>query len=325
MLRVGLLGSGFMAQTHLDRYEQMDDVTVTAVASPSTADAFVRENGLDARSFTQAEKLFKEIDIDAVDICTPTPTHRPLVESATAHELDILCEKPIALTLDNAHAIRDAAADANVTLMVGHVLRFFPAYAAIREAVGDGRVGTPGTIRARRVSPFPDWAAWYGNPEQSGGVFHDLAIHEFDFCRWTIGDVDRVFAREHRGDGFHRGQATLRFESGAVGYIDAGWDRPPGGDLESEFEVAGDEGVLEYDAGDGTPVRMRTTDGDESLPPPVARDGYRRELDAFVEAVREGSDPPVSVADAIEAARLSLAARQSATQGQSVAVDEVVA
>lgn len=325
MVRLGLLGSGFMAQTHLDRYEHMDVVTVTAVASPTTADEFVRENDLNARSFEEAEMLMSEADVDAIDICTPTPTHRPLVELATSHGLDIFCEKPIALTLENAHAIRDAAADANVTLMVGHVLRFFPAYRAICDAVREGRVGTLGTVRARRLSPFPDWAQWYGDTDQSGGVFHDLAIHEFDFCRWAIGDVDRVFAREHRTQGLHRGQATLRFENGAVGYVDAGWDRPSGGELQSEFEVAGDDGLLEYGSGDGTPLSIRTNDGDTPLPPPVARDGYRRELDAFVESVQEGTDPPVSVTDAIEAVRLSLAARRSAAQDRPVAVEEVVA
>jgi predicted dehydrogenase len=324
MLRVGLIGSGFMAQTHLDRYVEMGDASVTAVASPNTAAEFVRENDIDAATFADATELV-DADIDAVDVCTPTPTHRPFVEAAADAGLDVFCEKPIALTLADAHAIADAAADAGVTLMVGHVLRFFPDYRAIHEAVADGQVGTPGTVRARRISPFPDWAGWYGDVEQSGGVFHDLAIHELDFCRWAIGDVERVFAREHRGDGHHRGQATLTFTDGAVGYVEAGWDRPPGDGLSSEFEVAGDEGLLEYDSGEGTPLRVTTTDDGEPLPPPVERDGYRRQLDAFVRAASEGEDPPVTAADAIEAVRLSLAARRSAERGHPVAVEEVVA
>ena len=324
MLRVGLVGSGFMARTHLERYRSMDDARVVAVASPNTAADFVAEHGLDADTFEDATTMM-DADVDAVDVCSPTPTHRPLVEAAAARDLDVLCEKPIALTLEDANAIARAAADAGITLLVGHVLRFFLDYAAIRRSIADGAVGEVGTVRARRVSPFPDWAPWYADADRSGGVLHDLAIHEFDFCRWAVGDVERVFAREHRSDGNHRGLATLVFESGAVGYVDAGWDRPPGGDLTSEFEVAGDEGLLEYDGADGQPLAIDTRGDGEPLPPPVERDGYRRQLDAFVDAVEGREEPAVTAEDAIEALRISLAARRSAASGESVAVSEVVA
>lgn len=324
MLDVGLAGSGFMAQTHLDRYAAMDDVRVAAVASPTNAGDFVDENSIDAEAFADPTAMM-DAGVDVVDVCSPTPTHHPLVEAAAARSLDVFCEKPIALTLEDATAMAEAAADADITLMVGHVLRFFHAYRAIRRSIAEGDIGEPGTVRARRVSPFPDWAGWYADPERSGGVFHDLAIHEFDFCRWAVGDVERVFAREHRGDRNHRGQATVAFENGAVGYVEAGWDRPPGGDLASEFEVAGDAGILEYDSTSGTPLTIEARDDDPSLPPAVDRDGYRRELDAFVRAVTEGTEPPVSVEDAIEAARISIAARESAKTGEPVVVEEVVA
>jgi len=324
MLQIGLIGSGFMARTHLERYREMADVRVSAVASPNRAAEFVDEHDLDAAAFADAEAMMDE-HVDAVDVCTPTPTHRRLVEAAAERNLDVLCEKPLALTLEDARAIADAVSSASVTLMVGHVLRFFPAYREIRQAVAAGQVGTPGTVRARRVAPFPDWAEWYGNTDRSGGVFHDLAIHEFDFCRWTIGNVDRVFARQHRSERHHRGQATLAFENGAVGYVDVGWDRPAGGDLASEFEVAGDEGLLEYDTGGDPPLHIETAGEAPSLLPAVEWDGYRRELDAFVRAVTQGIDPPVTIEDAIEAVRLSLTARESAERGEPVAVEEVTA
>jgi predicted dehydrogenase len=334
MLRVGLVGSGFMAGTHLDRYRGMDDARVTAVAAPNTAAGFVESNGLggEVEPFADAETMLDAGVVDAVDVCSPTPTHRSVVEAAAGAGVDVLCEKPLALTLADARAIADAAADAGITLMVAHVLRFFPAYRAIERSIADGSVGEVGTVRARRVSPFPDWADWYADPDRSGGVFHDLAIHEFDFCRWVVGDVERVFARTHRGERHRRGHATLRFENGAVGYVEAGWDRPPGSDLESEFEAAGDEGLVEYDSTTGTPLTIETrdggddeADGSDPAPPAVERDGYRRELDAFVRAVRADEAPPVSVEDAIEAVRLSLAARRSAERGEPVAVAEVVA
>jgi predicted dehydrogenase len=324
MQRIGLVGSGFMARTHLDRYREMTDATVTAVASPTDAAAFVEENALDAAAFADSRAMM-DADIDAVDVCTPTPTHRRLVEEAATKGLDTFCEKPLALTMENATAVADAVSSAGITLMVGHVLRFFPGYREIHAAVADGRVGTPGTVRARRVSPFPEWADWYADTDRSGGVFHDLAVHEFDFCRWTVGDVRRVFARQHRSAGHHRGHATLAFENGAVGSVDAGWDRPSSGNLTSEFEIAGDEGLLEYDADGGIPLTVETTGDDPALPPAVARDGYRRELDAFIRASVEGESSPIPVDEAVKAVRLSVAARRSAERGKPVDVAEVVA
>jgi predicted dehydrogenase len=324
MLRIGLVGSGFMAQTHLDRYREMANATVAAVASRADAAAFVAENDLDAATFVDAATMM-DTDIDAVDICTPTPTHRRFVEAAATRGLDAFCEKPLALTLEDATAVAEAVSKTGITLMIGHVLRFFPGYREIHAAVADGQVGAPGTVRARRVSPFPDWADWYTDTDRSGGVFHDLAVHEFDFCRWAIGDVRRVFARQHRSAANHRCHASLVFENGAVGSVDAGWDRPPSGDLASEFEVAGDEGVLEYDAEEGAPLAIETTGDDPTLPSAVARDGYRRELDAFVRASVEGESSPIPVEDAVEAVRLSVAARRSAERGEPVEVAEVVA
>ena len=183
MLRIGLVGSGFMAQTHLDRYREMANATVAAVASRADAAAFVAENDLDAATFVDAATMM-DTDIDAVDICTPTPTHRRFVEAAATKGLDAFCEKPLALTLEDATAVAEAVSKTGITLMIGHVLRFFPGYREIHAAVADGQVGAPGTVRARRVSPFPDWADWYTDTDRSGGVFHDLAVHEFDFCRW---------------------------------------------------------------------------------------------------------------------------------------------
>lgn len=308
-----------MAETHLGAYREIDDARVAAVASPNTAAEFVDDHGLDAETYSSVEGLVAA-EIDAVDVCSPTPTHGEAVHRAIERGLDVFCEKPLALGLDEAERMRDAAEAAGVTLMPGHVLRFFPAYAEIRRAIAEGAVGAPGTVRARRVSPFPEWSSWYADEERSGGVFHDLAIHEFDFCRWAIGDVERVFARESRWDDQHRGTATLAFENGAVGTVEAGWDRPPGAGLKSEFEVAGADGLLEYDSETAEPIAVETVGETPTPGPPVERDGYRRELDAFLASARSGAELPVTAGDAVEAMRIAIAARRSAEHGTPVSV-----
>jgi predicted dehydrogenase len=153
-------------------------------------------------------------------------------------------------------------------------------------------------------------------------VLLDLAIHDVDYLRWLFGDVQRVFARE-AAEG-HHAHATLRFESGVVGYVEASWRHPATDGLRTAVELAGDGGLIEYDSTEATPVRA-TVDGD-----PVAdletleRDPFRRELAEFVDCVERGVDPEtVTLADAVDSLRVCLAAKRSADRGRPVEVSEV--
>jgi len=225
----------------------------------------------------------------------------------------------------DARAIADVAADAGITLMVGHVLRFFPQYERARDVVEGGGIGDPGVARARRLSPFPSWGHddWYADRGSSGGVLVDLAIHDLDYVRWVFGEVDRVFARRSVWEEGEHGHVTLRFENGAAAYVDASWGLPPGQELTQSFELAGSDGLVEFD-GDDAALTFRTAEGTQ-VTNPVAKDGYRRQLEAFVESVETRSEPSVTAEDAIAALRLSLAANRSAETGRPVAPEEVSA
>lgn len=325
MVRIGIVGSGFMAETHVDAYGSIDEANVVAVASPNTADEFIEEQDLEADAFRSVDDLLDGTTVDVIDVCSPTPTHRPVVETAAEASIDVFCEKPIAGNLEDAQAIADVAADADIAIMVGHVLRFFPQYAQARGVVEDGGIGDLGVARARRLSPFPDWGHgnWYADRDRSGGVLLDLAIHDLDFLRWVGGDVERVFARRSLWDGGEHGHVTLRFTDGAVGYVEASWGLPDGQELTHSFELAGDDGLLEFD-GEEPAVTTMTADG-TTFDSPVSADGYQRQLEAFLDSVRTETEPPVTVADAIETLRLSLAANLSADEGRPVDLEEVKA
>lgn len=325
MVRIGMVGSGFMAETHLDAYSGIDGAEVVAVAAPNTAEEFVDERGLAAEAYGSVEELLDGATVDAVDVCSPTPTHRPVVTAAAERGVDAFCEKPIAGSLDDATAIEEAVSEAGITLAVGHVLRFFPQYERARETVESSGIGDPGVARARRRSPFPSWGHgnWYADRDRSGGVLVDLAIHDLDYLRWVFGDVERVFARRSVWTEGEHGHVTLRFENGAAATVDASWGLPPGQELDSSFELAGDDGLVEFD-GDAAALTVRTEEG-TLVTNPVAADGYRRQLAAFVECVERESEPAVTADDAIAALRLSLAANRSAETGQPVAPAEVTA
>ena len=323
MQRLVLVGTGFMAETHATNVARMNDASIVAVVSPSGPKSFIEEFGLAAAAHTDLGPAIEECDADGALICTPTYTHHDLIETALNHEVAVFCEKPLATSLSEAGAIRDAVEEADVPFMVGHVVRFFPEYAAAKREVDEGAVGAAGVARARRVSPVPNWGSddWFSEIDKSGGVFVDMAIHDFDYLRWVWGDVKRVFARTTGDPPAQHGTATVRFESGAVGYIEASWAQPDTRELTMELELAGDEGVVQVND-DAAPYRA-FSDENVTVENTLAEDGYRRELAHFLDCVERGVAPAVGIDDATAALRLSLAARRSARCGTPVAPAEM--
>ena len=321
-LEIGIAGAGFMGQKHALSYANIDDTAITAVATPSGPDGFVTAHELDrAETFTDTTELLSNANIDVLDVCTPTDTHLDIVRSATEVGVDVFLEKPIAGSLTDAQEIRRLVAESDSTLMVGHVVRFFPEYRAAR----DTDIGTPGVARARRLSPFPGWGSdgWYENRDRSGGVFLDLAIHDLDYLRWCWGEVEEVFARCHRKPHAEHGFVTLRFANGAVGYVEASWAQPDSRELTTELELSGDAGLVEFDSATPEPYRLWTDGGAEIES--SRTDPYRRELAHFVECIETDTEPDVTVEDAIMALKLSLAADRSAATGEPVSPEEMVA
>lgn len=326
MLRIGLLGRGFMATVHALRYAEMEGVEVVGIAAPSEPREFAADYAEGAAVYDDALKLYDAEDLDAVDICTPTSTHRDLVVPAVKRELDVLCEKPLERTMADAAEMVETANEAGVTLMPGHTLRFFPEYATARDRVQGGDVGDPGNARTLRQSPFDDRPDWFDDDSKSGGALLDLAIHDFDFLRWTLGPVEHVFARRRQWDGNEYVLATLRFKSGAIGHVDARWPNRPDLPFRTSFEIAGPEGLLEFDSDEVSPISVRsTTESEPSRDPidePLEKDPYRLELDAFVAAVG-GEEPPITADEGLASLAVALAAVKSAERGEPVVPTEV--
>lgn len=331
MHEIAVVGSGFIATQHGDAYAQIDDAEIVAVASlDENRDEYAEEYAPDAATYADLETMLDEVDPDVVDACTPTHVHREVVETAADRGYDVFCEKPIAPTLEDAHAIADVVEENDVTCMVGHAVRFSPAYARMKELVDSGEVGDPGVVRSSRISPFPDWGweNWFGDLEKSGGVFLDLVIHDFDFLRWVLGEVEEVFARSNRwrdgDDLMDHSVAVLTFADGTVAHVEGSWAQPETREFGYSLEVAGDDGLVEFDGDAIRPFELFTAD-EAVTQNPMDKGPMQAELEHFLECREEGRDPLVSVEEAIESARVSLAALESADRGEPVTVEEVVA
>lgn len=333
MLRVALVGAGGMAGMHAGCYTAIEGAELVGVMDirKEAADALAAKSG--ARPFTDFDAMLTETKPDIVDVCCPTPWHVDYVcrSAERAGELGlrgISTEKPMGRTLDDCDRMIAAVDRAGIPLFVAHVVRFFPEFARAKSLVDSGAVGAPAAIRTRRGGPMPHaWNDWYGNVSLSGGCVLDLIIHDFDWLRWTFGEVERVYARGMDGatmPAFDYALVTLRFRSGAIGHVEGTWADPGG--FKVTIEIAGDEGMLEYNFNQptGPPFKAALTQGDGpsagvAVPEsPTGQNPYQLELEHFLDSVERGVTPSVTPQDGREAVRIAIAALHSIHTGEPV-------
>jgi UDP-N-acetylglucosamine 3-dehydrogenase len=319
-MRVGLVGAGFMGGVHLNAYAGIPDIEVVGVADARVEAAVAGAEVVGARPYASYEELVAAEDVEVVDVCLPTAFHKDLALRAAGEGRNVILEKPIARTMEDAQQILGAFSEDGPRLFVGHVVRFFPEYVGVKKKIDAGDLGTVGVVRTSRRSPFLlGWNDWYADWRVSGGVLLDLVIHDFDFLRWTLGEVERVYARGLLGREYNRLDyvlATLRFASGAIAHVEGHWGYP--GPFNYSIEVAGSDALLTVDSTE--PASLQLISGAPEEIPDLASGGspYAKELEHFIHCIATGEEPIVRAHDACEALRIGLAATESVLTGEPV-------
>jgi UDP-N-acetylglucosamine 3-dehydrogenase len=321
-MRVGVVGAGFIGAVHLEAYANMPEVEVVGVADARPEIAAAGATVVGARAYPSYEELVAEEDVEVVDVCLPTTYHRELALGAAREGQHVILEKPIARTLEDAGAILEAFTGTEHRLFVGHVVRFFPEYVRIKATVDAGDLGTVGVARTSRRSPFlTGWRDWYADWRMSGGILLDLMIHDFDFLRWILGEVERVYARGVLGREYNRldyALVTLRFEGGAIAHVEGQWGYP--GPFNYSVEVAGSRALVTADSTDSPALQLLGGESGVGESPDVTtgKSPFQTELEHFVHCIATGEEPVVQPNDAYEALRIGLAATESILTGESV-------
>jgi predicted dehydrogenase len=308
-----------MGGVHLNAYANIPEVEVVGVADASRESAAAGAELVGARPYASYGELVAAEDVEVVDICLPTVFHRDLALRAAGEGRHVILEKPIARTIEDAREILDAFSGDGPRLFVGHVVRFFPEYVGIKGKIDAGELGTIGVVRTSRRSPFlTGWNDWYADWRVSGGVLVDLLIHDFDFLRWVLGDVERVYARGVLGREYNRldyALVTLRFEDGTIAHVEGHWGYP--GSFNYSIEVAGSRALLTADSTE--PATLELIGGQAESPELASgRSPYEMELAHFVRCIASGEESIVKPGDAYEALRISLAATESVVKGEPV-------
>ena len=332
MLRVAVLGAGFMGGTHARAYQALPGVEVAGIYAQSGRRAGPLADELGTVWTNDLGKLLGDASIAAVDVCLPTPEHRAAAESALDAGKHVLLEKPVALTLEDADALVERASATDRVFMVAHVLRFWPEYVELHRRATGGEFGRPRSGLATRRQPFPAWSALFARPDLTGGAVVDMMIHDYDALNWVFGPPRAITARGERNPrtgGWDQVQVLIDYDGGASALVDGGMTMPESYPFSSRLEVRCDRGALEYhfQAGGrsvetGTGLNQLTLypiQGDPVRLTGEQRDPYAAEVAYFVECVVTGQPASrVSPADARLALRVALAARDSLDRGETV-------
>ncbi|MGO1770640.1 MAG: Gfo/Idh/MocA family protein [Microbacterium sp.] len=321
-ITVGMIGAGGIADQHLPSWLELG-VEVVIWSIDDNAPVLVSEHG-GGRVAGSLEELLEEADI--VDVCTPTFTHRELVERAAAAGRDVICEKPLGLSVADARAMAEACRAAGVRLLPGHIVRYFPEYAPLHDEIAKGRIGEVAVQRFVRIGARPE-KEWFRDPALSGGIILDQMIHDIDFARWTAGAVVEVFARGIDGAGADvtTAQVMLTHAGGAITSIYGAW-ASDGTVFRTQHAIAGSAGYVQHDSGERSPLKLDVpAAGSErgGLLPRTAfnENPFVTELRDFLRAIRGGTPARVSAEDGIAAIAIAAAANESIRTGAAVAVD----
>ena len=330
-VRVGLIGAGRIGRVHAESLARRVPGARLVAVSDIRREAALE--AADLHGVPQAPADYLAIlsvpAVDAVVVCTSTDTHARIIEEAAAAGKHIFCEKPIALDLANTDRALAAADRAGVKLQIGFNRRFDANFRRVHDLVAEGKLGMPHLVHIVSRDPGPPPIEYI---RVSGGLFLDMAVHDFDMARYLSGsEIDEVYATGGvlvdpaigaAGD-IDTAVVALRFASGALGTIDNSRRAIYGYD--QRVEVFGSAGSAI--AGNNTPTNTVLLDAagthaDKPLHFFLERyaEAYAAEVRAFCDCILQDAPPPVTGLDGRAALLAGLAAWQSYREHRPVAV-----
>ncbi len=324
MQRVLLIGLGLMGKKHAEGYHLLRDACVVGVVEPrgeELGEALRASQLGHAAVFTDFHSAVGELEFSVVDICLPTDLHRDIAIRAFAAGKHVFCEKPIALTRDDAAAMTGAAREAGRELMVGHCIRFWPEYAELKRLVDSGEHGRLLSLSLIRRTGRPGYSIgdWVNRPERCIGAALDLHIHDTDFLMHLLGAPEAVVSQGLRDETGWSSIATQYLYEGRIVTAEGAWNYPANWGFQMRYTAVFEHAILDYDSRSG--VTLAAGDGEPTSLPMPQQDGYYHELAYFIECLERGE--PVAISTGEQAAAsldLVLAEIESAGTGKRISL-----
>ena len=338
MVRVGVVGLGFMGRVHFKNYKDRDDVQIAAVCDTDQArlkgDSGVAGNVPGAEEpldftgieiFTDFDKMLAEVKLDAVSIALPTHLHSHFTVKALDAGLNVLCEKPMALDIQQCEKMITAAEKAGKILQIGHCIRFWPEYAKTKELVDLGQYGRVKAASFRRLSLTPVWSSqgWLMSGVKSGGAIMDLHIHDSDYVQYLFGmpKTVRTFGIRGPSNEFDHVITNYIYDDDKVISAEGGWIMAADFGFEMSFNIILEKATIVFDSTRKPAFRLCPVEGEPFTPEVEKEDGYSREIEHFIRSVQgEKVSEVLTPKQSLDSIRLVLAEKESAQKTKEVAI-----
>ncbi len=332
-LNIGVVGLGRLGNLYARYFQgRISNATLVAVSdiAENVAESFAKEFSV-PRWYKHYQELIADEEVDAVVIVTPTSLHKDVSIEAAGAGKAVFCEKPLSISMEESLAIKKAVEQTGIFFHLGFMRRFDKGYAAARNKIDEGQIGTPIVFKSSSRDPFRP-SLEYLDPKHSGGLLTDCGIHDIDLARWLMGEVRSVYSigdvlaypeMKQIGD-VDNAIATLTFDNGAIGVIDLSRSGIYGYDIRTE--ILGTKGTLQIGYLRETPLTVLTKEGvtHDTVPYFMERFGqsYVDQLQNFVDHLLQGKPPSITCDDGIAALQISLAATRSLHEKRPVSCGE---
>lgn len=326
MIRFAIIGAGRIGQVHARAIASHPQAVLTLVFDAFEAPAKALAEAHGARYTLSVEDVYRADDVDAVIIGSPTAMHVEQILGSVKGGKRVMCEKPVALGMDEALRCQEELGAEASRVMLGFNRRFDPSFAEVNARVAAGEIGTLQQLTVTSRDPQGPPASYVAG---SGGIFKDMTIHDFDMVRFFLGDIVEVSAFGTNADeeikaagDFDQAMVLLRNADGALATIVN--SRTCAYGYDQRLEAFGADGALSADNLTATSVRAASATQTDARGPVLNfflsryEAAYRDELGAFIDAVVADGDISPNVIDGVEALKLAEAATVSAREGRTV-------
>ena len=303
MLKVGIVGFGFMGRMHFRHWKLVPDVKILAIcdANPNikedTKKAVGNIAGAEGDIDLESVALFRDLDEmlakakpDAISLTLPTYLHAECSEKALSQGVHVLCEKPMALTVADCDRMIQAARKSGKVLQIGHCVRFWPEYAKAKEIVAGGEYGRVVAAMFQRLGAPPGWSLdnWFIDEKRSGGVALDLHIHDSDYVQYLFGMPKSVCSHGAKGPSGQLIHMVTTYDYGEDRLIiaEGGWGMTTTFGFEMSFNLILERATIVYDLTRKPMFRICPAVGEAFTPEVADGDGYVREIEHFAKVVR---------------------------------------
>ena len=330
--KFAIAGLGRIGKIHLENLLLMDQVeVVAAMDTQAEGHQFAKKKGID-QIFNSYEQMIKESTIDAVVICSPTDTHADYVQMAAYAGIAVFCEKPLDLNLGRVLEVLKLVESKGIKLMLGFNRRFDQEFLKVKKLVAQGAIGNHHLVKITSRDPQAPPISYI---VQSGGLFLDMTIHDFDMARFLVDkEVVEVYAKgaalinpelSRVGD-IDSAVITLTYEDGTMAIIDNSREAAYGYD--QRVEVFGSKGMVKADNNLHDTHQLFNSEGSHAALPlhfflERYAAAYKTEIGEFIYALSNNTDLPVDGNDGLQSLKIGLAAIKSIKENRPVKTSEI--